>query len=115
MYYDEGYSSAGRIFAIFPLAALLCSPLASLLCRRLGKGKLGVWQLGLLISVAATFSFGCSRSIASFYLFRGLQVRTVALCCSLHLLLLLLLLLSGLNQAARGIVRVERSSWRGSC
>lgn len=39
VYYDEGYSSAGRIFAVFPLAALLCSPLASQLCRRLGKGK----------------------------------------------------------------------------
>lgn len=74
VYYNEGYGSAGRIFAVFPLAALLCSPLASLLCRRLGKGKLGVWQLGLLVSVASTFFFGCSTSIPAFFLFRGLQV-----------------------------------------
>jgi MFS family permease len=75
VYYNEGYSSAGRIFAVFPLAALLCSPVASLLCRRLGKGKFGVWQLGLLISVASAFMFGCSSSIPAFFLFRGLQVR----------------------------------------
>lgn len=32
-----------------------------------------MWQIGLVVSVASTFMFGCSESILAFLLFRGLQ------------------------------------------
>ncbi|EWM20408.1 vesicular acetylcholine transporter, partial [Nannochloropsis gaditana] len=72
VHYEQSYQSAGLVFAIFPLVALLCSPLGAFLCRA-GRDKYLVWQSGLLVSLLAAIGFGLARSVPVFLLMRGLQ------------------------------------------
>jgi len=72
VHYQQSYQSSGLVFAVFPLVALLCSPLGAILCRA-GRNKLLVWQVGLLTSVLASLGFGLADSVPLFLLMRGLQ------------------------------------------
>lgn len=71
-HYEQSYQSSGLVFAVFPLVALLCSPLGAVLCRA-GRDKFLVWQLGLVTSVLASLGFGLAESVALLLLMRGLQ------------------------------------------
>ena len=61
----------GIVFAAHPIAEIILTPVASMLCRRLGRGA--VFRLGLLIIAAGTAMFGFGKSIAVFIAARILE------------------------------------------